>query len=146
MSEISAGHVFVLTTGDYSDYRIVGAFTSAEKATKFAVDIGLEEDCTVEFYQLNPTKYHPGSNMVLWEIDILRDGTTTSAYDWKNPPEEESAWQKEEVELRHYADRRGSSTSLHVVKWVRSREHIVKIANDLRLQLIATGGWPGEWK
>lgn len=60
------GKVYVVTSGEYSDYHIVAVFTNEEQAEKYADSLGLRRgyaEASVEEYDLNPAvpdvrRYH----------------------------------------------------------------------------------------
>jgi len=111
--------IYVLTEGSYSDYHIVGVYSTKELAEEAQ---SLHDCAEIEEYQLdNIPKYPPG--MVAWHVRITRgeiwfgDSWQTNPFDDKVPSEEEYS----------YAD----GSSHYVVKcWATDKEHAEKIALD----------------
>ena len=143
-------HVFILTAGEYSDYRIVGVFSTPERAAKHAKGVERGEwwhdICKVEVHPLDPQVLPVPASASLYTVKMLRNGDTTNVKRWNNRPTGCDSEELNEVCLEHRMDRSVSPTVLKVTRWARDRAHVVKIANDLRIQLVASGAWPEEWK
>ena len=58
--------IYILTEGDYSDYHIIGAYSSMELANKAKV---LYPDSEIEEYNLDIIPEHP-PGMVAWVVQI----------------------------------------------------------------------------
>ena len=121
--------VYLVTDGDYSDYRVLGAFSSREKAEHakllYAANNNIEE------YELDAVPESPPglfAYVVLMEIsgDVNR------------------MWQESVVGFKskwHPGDLYGSAPVAWFRIWARDEQHAVKIANEWRAQIIAMGLW-----
>lgn len=121
--------VYLVTDGDYSDYHVLGVFSSREKADHAK---RLYAACNnVEEYELDAVPESPPgllAYVVLMEISgDVKDLWQESVAGFK------SRW--------HPGDLYGSAP----VAWFRIRardeQHAVKIANEWRAQIIAMGLW-----
>lgn len=114
--------VFLLTTGSYSDYKVVGVFSTLEKAEaakllwSYANDI--DEMDLDEEYDCPP-------GMVGWWVRMHRDGDV-------NVAERSDPW--EDDNIRELPGR----WCIYYV-WATDRAHAIKIANERRTQAIAEG-------
>lgn len=134
--------IYLLTCGEYSDYGVVAVFDSRELA-EAAMD-GKSEDYRIEEYPLNPglAEYHAGRRV--FYVEMLADGTVhrTDDFGW--------AWAKD-FDPPHVTYQFGPFSSGHpmaVVRfvmdthvWATDQAHAIKIANEQRAQLLASGQW-----
>jgi hypothetical protein len=119
----------VVTKGEYSDYSICGIYSTAEKAEEAKRLYAADE---VEEWELDKTPAHlPGHWPYSVRMDI--DG---------NSDVEPSAVNYMVEEARPYGD--GVRVSFDV--WAKDEAHAVKIANERRAQLIASGQWQTDWE
>ena len=127
--------IYLVTQGRYSDYSVVGAFSDYAKALDLSVILSAAR---VETYELD--KYVEVAERGLVPIEVLMsENGDSDAYRWENLdyPEGGSA--------SIVADSDGPYLQCHC--WARDEEHAVKIANEIRAQIIASNNWtPGyEW-
>lgn len=131
--------IYLLTTGAYSDYRIIGAYSSKPIARKAMKAEGFDPE--------KEGKSHAGASIEEWDIDDLpkrpkglwrwcvwmrRNGDVTLA-------ELTSCWDsKKSVEFRVQSDK----SAAHCEVWARDQDHAIKIVGDRRRQMIASGEWP----
>lgn len=125
--------VYLVTEGCYSDYRICGAFSTEAKA-KEAMALLFNGD--VEEFELDPVSPHP-PGMTFWFVEMLRDGTVSTAH-------------QQSVSLTDKASEydapllKGESWRLNM--WAKDKDHAVKIANERRIQMLASGDWALTWE
>jgi hypothetical protein len=67
--------IYILTEGDYSDYHVIGAYSSMELANQAKV---LYPDSEIEEYDLDIIPEHP-PGMVAWCV-VIRDNTVSDSY------------------------------------------------------------------
>jgi hypothetical protein len=65
--------VFVVTSGQYEDYRIVGVFSTEEKAEEF-IQTQDDNDYDIEEYGID--ELEPDEEMHTWAVDITEKGGT----------------------------------------------------------------------
>lgn len=130
--------VYLLTCGEYSDYRVLGVFDEEhlQKAKEIAEKIGASVDdgeFAIELNGFAPEEPPRGStNFWIVRLDINGNVKQCDAY---------SLWE-ENGSLKHshyYYEEYGDSarTRFTVMAYSDSAEHIIKVANELRAQVIA---------
>jgi hypothetical protein len=131
--------MYVLTTGCYSDYHIVGVFSTKEKAEAAKVDHNLTDgDGDVEEWGLDAVPEHP-PGLHHWCVRMDRDGNTLEARRRGNDSFPSWEWAPYGV---GYSDKRGG-VSFNM--WAGDERHAVKIANEKRIGLLASGQWTEDW-
>lgn len=132
--------VWAIEQGEYSDYHVVGVFTSAVDAELVVDTIG--GDSTIAEWPLNPAVADIRAGRKPFWVLMLRDGTVESV----RPTEPND----HELAGRAWIHRRSSAPAfqgtglpdaLQVTAWATDEQHAVKIANEKRLQMIASGEW-----
>ena len=116
--------IYVVTQGNYSDYSIVGVFSSKEEAQRV---VELEnnnswDDAKIEEYELND----PSLSRVRIRVDMHKDGTVVSALP-VNSGGGFRGWKNEEVMI-----------------WIARTEDVqraVKKTNEMRTLLLAKNLW-----
>lgn len=121
--------VYLITEGEYSDYHIIGVFSTKEIAQTMIEYVGGE----VEEFELDPgvNKIHQGRRLTY--IGIRRDGSVTSI-------QHESGL---DVSARLVLGFR-YSPELQVKCWAKDFAHAVHIAGEVRRLLIAENLWPAS--
>lgn len=139
--------VYVVTTGNYSDYGIEGIFSTEEKANEFMEALEDERDWNAiaewDMDDAAGTKIKDGHSP--WRVLILRDGTVEEAkigneLDRYGIRESSEVWKRSKLPLwtRENPD---IQDCLNVKCLAKSAEHAIKIASEKRAQFIASGHW-----
>jgi hypothetical protein len=123
--------VYVVTSGSYSDYGIVGVFDNAELAQLTASNIRGSNE--VEVYELNPDadKYLAGLRMFV--VLIAKDGTVKEC---------ELKFGETRFLKYGYASNLDEDWLLETEVWAKDAEHAIKVANERRSYLLAENLWP----
>lgn len=122
--------IYAVSNGSYSDYRIEGIYSTKEKAEEahrlYAADNDIEE------YELDAMPEHP-PGMLRYYVKMNAAGNAEAKTKdaslmpkWKWSP---------------YGD--GESVGFNV--WASDETHAIKIANEIRAQLIARNQWTTDW-
>lgn len=126
--------IFIATRGEYSDYRVVGAF-STEALAKAAGDDFIE--CEVDELASRIL-----SGFTPWRVRITREGTGPMWSSGRGPVayhltiEDDLEPPKMVPRIERFRER-----FLTAVVLARDEVHATKIANDYRVQFIASGQW-----
>ncbi len=153
--------IYIVTSGDYSDYSINAVYDTKEKAeAAIAPFTGYE----IEEYELNPSLpdyIKPGEKF--YDITMLSDGEIPIYYDSSDD------WyyrqvdlgfndydQKFEMEFQLFAypsfgpdatnknpDRYGEWVINGIIR-ARDEQHAIKIMNERRIQILANNDWPAK--
>jgi len=126
--------VYLVTSGQYSDYKVMAVFTSQERADVYAT--GCSEVNDVEEYELDPIE-PPRLQKGMEEFSIImeKDGLSW-VYPSKKP---EGAFVEEHWQV--WASHIPGHLQLRITVVARDEDHAVKIANERRASLIATGNF-----
>jgi hypothetical protein len=119
--------IYVLTEGDYSDYHIVGVYSTKELAEEAQT---LYKDSQIEEYDLDNIPEHP-PGMKAWFV-LIRDGKLDGIYTSQVSPFDQTV--PCESEYKHP----NGMISYMVYCWAVDGDHAQKIALDKYYQHQAT--------
>lgn len=138
--------IYAVTSGSYSDYRVVALFSTREKAQDYKDTVLKNEyDSGIEEYQLDPdTTDLLRRGYAVWRVIMLRDGSTervyrpdNGRYDVEDAPSFH-IWKRTEASA--YIGK-GIPDALAASVWAKSEKAAIKITNEKRAQMIASGEW-----
>lgn len=128
--------IYIVTSGEYSDYKIEAVFTDESVADDFAAD---GPDRQVEEWGVDDYRKR-GDRRVGHYVAIARDGSVLDAralpFDGEPTTFDGPCYNPEYF----FTDR--GLVGLHV--WARDEKHAIKIVNEKRTQLIANNEWHGN--
>ena len=124
--------IYVVTTGCYSGYAIVGVFDDAVLAETAAVGV----NGRVEEFPLNPLADRLRNGLLPWVVSLARDGTALRIYQPDHLVEERPPFLYDVF----HAD--PPTKAMQSTVWARDEAHAIKIVNEQRAQMIAEGLWP----
>ena len=121
--------IYLVTNGSYSDYHVLGVYSTKEKAEHakrlFASDNGIWE------YELDGIPDSP-PGMLAYHVSMLVSGDVKEV--WQDTVEGfESRW--------YVAPQWGADVIVVFHVWARDTTHAVKISNEWRAQIVALGLW-----
>lgn len=130
--------VWMITSGEYSDYGVVGIFSTKELAQEYkdafdSSDYGHELFIDEEILDPGNTSFHKMGRSV-YRVLMDRDGNTQEVV-------------REENRFLTYGESNANINNwnnnicLYVLCWATDEKHAVKIANEIRVQMIANGEW-----
>jgi len=133
--------VFALEAGEYSDYHVIGIYTT--KANAEAVRAVVGGDIVERI--LDPGLKEINSGLSRWSVLILRDGTIESVtrndqIQSRNIGEGNRICIWKRTEAPAYRGK-GIPDCLDCKVWARTEKAAVKIVNEKRAQMIAEGKW-----
>ena len=124
--------VYIVSDGWYSDYHICGIYSTPEKAeeAKRVFNAG-----DIDELELDKVPDHP-PGLVLWVFHMDRQGNSKDvsrigAGDCENETWNPGLHGKEHVRFSI---------------WARDEKHAVKVANERRIQLLASNEWTTDWE
>ena len=136
--------IYAVNAGCYSDYRIVALFSTTERAQEFMAAVPDGDYNELEEFELDPnTADLIRRGYSIWTVHMLRDGDTERVT--RNKPEiyevtsvGHQIWRRTQASA--YAGR-GIPDILTSTVWAKSEAQAVKIVNEHRAQMIASGEW-----
>jgi hypothetical protein len=135
--------VWVIEQGSYSDYHVVGVFSSRKNA-KLVLD-SLTKDYdepTIAEWPIDPAVTELNAGLTVWLGEMLRDGTVERCVQWDNSgyhlSNDLTIWRREDAPAYRG---KGVLNCLHGTVWAKDQKHAVKIFNEKRTQLIAQDKW-----
>lgn len=138
--------IYAVTSGSYSDYRVAALFSTRERAQDYKDTVLKDEyDSGIEEYLLDPdTTDLLRRGYAVWRVTMLRDGSTervdrtdNSHYDVEGAPRFH-IWERTKAPA--YIGK-GIPDALNASVWAKSEKAAVKITNERRAQMIASGEW-----
>jgi len=141
--------VWIIEQGSYSDYRVVGIFSSKENAEQVCERVNqgeTYEQATIAEWPLNPGVEAINKGLVPFLVWMLIDGTTERCeqlerggddFRW-TMTDELRVWRRSEAPAY-----RGKNVQDCLMGRVFAKDsaHAVKIVNERRTQMIANGEW-----
>ena len=139
--------VWVIEQGSYSDYRVVGVYSSKKNAQLVcdAINAGESYDkATVAKWPVDESVLEVSRGYKRFIVTMLRDGTVEnirgpeaiSSYDMSSTL---TIWRRTQAPA--YKGK-GIPDALNGSVLAKDEKHAVKIANEQRTQMIALGRWP----
>jgi hypothetical protein len=131
--------VWFVESGEYSDYTVVGVFSTEENANMIRDLL----NATVVKRVLDPGVNELREGMSQFYVQMLKDGTVEkcvlqteiSAYTFEDQPR---IWRRS---IAPAYKNTGVQDCLQGTFWAKDSTHAVKIANEYRAQFIASGEW-----
>lgn len=117
--------VYVVTSGEYSDYRVRGVYATLQDAEFARKLFGTLNN--IDEYVVGELPDHP-QGMFRFEVVMSADGQARASL-------------VDCTEKSFVGDWRPWGDSVRFTMWARDAEHAVKIANERRIQLLASGQW-----
>lgn len=137
MAEVTT--LYVVTEGEYSDYRVMGIFSTEEKAKEAATYWNCLND--IEQWQLDP-EIPNTDGRYLYCVVMNKDGTLHCVQYGGNPSRENSS------DLFRDSPYGSGDRNGPIAFYVMGRDeaHAIKVANERRIQLLAADAWDGDWQ
>ena len=130
--------VFALQDGDYSDYHVIGIYTTRSKAKVVQSKFG----GTIDEWPIDPGYHAINAGLTTWLVLMLRDGTTEHIERWDVSGYDLAGscklWRRSKALFY-----KGTNTPdcLDATVWAKDEKHAIKIVNENRTQMIADGKW-----
>lgn len=126
--------VFLVTRGDYSDYRVCAVFTEKSLAEKYidSFKVNSYEEFRIENYQLNPFSFELKNDYKPFFLRMKRDGECTEIY----VKDSSYGFEDEDIDVGFDIHK-----NMYISIFAKDETHAIKIANEKRVQLIAENRW-----
>lgn len=138
--------VWVVERGSYSDYRVVGVFSSREYAQQIADAINISGDgyekATIAEWPLDPAVHELRSGFVKYLVVMQEDGTVEKVKQRDIGSYEIAGavamWRRSRAPA--YSGQNVKDV-LEATVWAKDEAHAIKITNEHRTRMIASGEW-----
>jgi hypothetical protein len=134
--------VWVVEEGEYSDYRVVGVFSSEANAKQVAELVGGE----VAEWPVDPNIAELNQGLHIYFVQMRRDGTVDRCEHQKIDAYGLTGigvtmWRRSQAPAY-----RGQNMPdvMHAKVWAKDEQHAIKIANEHRAEWIASGKWGSD--
>ena len=132
--------VYLVSDGHYSDYHQLGIYTTRELADQARVFFNADND--VEEWELDVIPKHP-HGLLAWTVYMDRNGNLPSGNVYVgNGVRRDSVDGFEPTWIP--CSKNGTVVCFRV--WAKDEDHAVKIANEQRIGLLASGEWTSDWE
>lgn len=129
--------IYIVTSGEYSDYGIDAIFSTKELAQKFVDSFNSErwDKLDIEEWDLDPNSQHLKQNRKPFFLRIDKSGQVTeiesasSTFGFRNEMKEPSISYTKNLEL------------MNIYCFADDEKHAVKIASEKRSQILAANLW-----
>jgi len=144
MTDEIKNKIYVVTAGDYSDYRIIGVFTTEELAeeliSKYKNDDSYGNGMRIEEWPLDLDGFNI-KGMKRYRVHMLHNGNVQEVKekDWDTQDLHLPARITPNYSLDHESNKYVKTVS--IMCWARDEEHAIKIANEQRSMAIAENRW-----
>lgn len=142
--------IYAVSTGDYSDYRVIALFSTQEKANELMTLVPGDYNAIEEFILDSPNLDMVKKGYSLWMVTMLKDGTTehvgqdkVMSYHVSGTRNVFGGAMARLYKRSTVPAYRGKNVPDCIIVNVLAKDakHAIKIANEKRIQMIASGEW-----
>lgn len=130
--------IWVIEDGEYSDYRVVGVYSTKEHADRVRDLVGGE----VNEWALDPLIETLNAGLTYYRVEMYRNGDVKQAGPTKISNSEVMSTYRTSVYMAIWP--RTEAKRLIVEGWFRDEDHAIKVTNEKRTEQIASGLWPAS--
>lgn len=135
-------YIWVIEDGEYSDYHVVGVFSSRKNAELIQAQVG----GTIEKWPLDPAVRELSQGYRVFLGEMLYDGTIERMVEHTISQSSIYSTGKDRLYVWYrsqalFYQGKGVQDCLHGTVLAKDRQHAIKIFNEKRTQLIALGQW-----
>jgi hypothetical protein len=125
--------IYMLSAGDYSDYHVIGLFSSVEKAEEVQKLTGGD----IEEWPQDPWGEQLNQGLSPFQVFMTKEGVAEYV-DLREPFDTPN-----DFITKAYTRNSGQRVSAKLISsvWAEDEAHAVKIVNEKRLQLLALDRW-----
>jgi len=130
--------IFVIEQGCYSDYHVVGVYSTRENAEKVLARISKKwDEPVIAEWALDPGIVELNAGLRQYAVAMRKDGTVEACSRSSDDFVPESHTCEPRLAMPYGAH----ELRLYHTVWAKDDKHAVKIVNELRMQLLATDQW-----
>ena len=121
--------IYLVSDGEYSDYSILGLYSTKEKAEEARALYAAER---IEEWEVDVLPPHPPGEL-RWIVHVHDSGDVVSV----EPQTAEDKYVAFESFRKYWEPKDARILTL----WARDKEHAIKIASEKRREMIVSGEW-----
>ena len=129
--------VYLVSSGSYSDYSVLGIYSTKELAERAAEVMAADND--IEEMELDVILETP-PGLLAWWLDMTEDGEI------KQGPHRQGPIQGYDTHWRMQFGYADIPPRAFFDVWARDADHAIKIACDKRKELMVTGQWQASFE
>jgi hypothetical protein len=138
--------LYMVTSGQYSDYHVKGVYSTPEKA-EYAKKLFIADNKIMEL-ELDALPKHPEG---MWLYCVVMDRHGNSDRSYQDPvyfiePPEVNQDDPSDNHNQYKIFMNGDDVNLQFRMWATDETHAVKIANEMRTNLLVQNIWPADEK
>lgn len=118
--------VYIVTSGDYSDYSIRAVFDNEDLAKRFTCQYGGE----IELWEMNENTTQIMEGLTFWRVWVEKNGDVTDS-------EKTYPWGEQQTTAVPIYRMCSLEPYLEVHCWARDEDHAIKIATEKRQEWMA---------
>ena len=129
--------IYIITDGEYSDYSIIAPCATEEDAKKYIQKFDLKHATIEEHKLIDENFYEFVTDKIHYTVYMDKHGNSevhVNKYEFSKIETEYVFYNRSMI----YNEK---DFGIMVNCWANSEEHAVKIANEIRTRLIASGEW-----
>ena len=120
--------VYLVSDGEYSDYSILGIYSTKEKAEEA---LALYAAKYIEEWEIDVLPPHPPGEL-RWIVNVQDSGNILSV--------EPASAEEKYVAFKSFRKWLEPDTRI-LILWARDKDHAIKIASEKRREMIVSGEW-----
>ncbi len=129
--------IYIVTKGEYSDYRICGVFDNKELAEKFAEKLSNKlEKARIEEWELNPAEYELKNDLSIWYVTLDYKGNCV-----KVEKKEDWEYYYENTLPPSCITKSASGYYYYIYCFARDEKHAIKIASEKLFRFKVEENW-----
>lgn len=138
--------IYLVSQGCYSDYRIIAAFSTEEKAKAYVKHLGDSDDEDILEFDVDSETFQNPRGLNRFTLQMKRDGSLVyGVTDRGSVKEEKPQGPKWEPLAKVWVDENSECYMRFEVE-AKDKEHALKIANEKRTELISADIWLHTYK
>ena len=128
--------IWALEQGEYSDYRIIGVFSTEENARRIKNLTDSKWDIAeIVEWEIDPFIDNLNAGKMVYSVAMRRDGLVENVKcEWHEYECSDGVLYLETIDG-------ANARVLHTFMWATDEQHAIKIANERRIKKIASGEW-----
>ena len=126
--------IWLVSSGEYSDYTVNGLFDDEHRSEAEAFAVLTQGRVEEDSFELNPEYQEPPSGQMFFTFHMGKDGTTRN---WITESPLDVMGRLRVCRYRQVDNPSIIPWYIYIATYARDKNHAVKIANEVRIQVLA---------